>query len=298
MIRISDENLGLILAVLAAVGFAAKTVLAKLCFNYGADPVVVLALRMSFAGPIFAGILFFNLARKRWTLKLTRGQWLWVAALALLGYYLSPLLDFSGLKYVDATLGRMILFIYPTLVVLINLVLTRRRLDPSLCLALAFSYGGLGLMMVPRLSGSPAGFGFGCALIFGAAVTFAFYLVAMEKIFKTVNVSLFTTIVLSLSCLAVLIHFSLTRPLAESLSATPAPVVFYGAAMGLVSTVMPVYAMNFGIARLGASRAALVGLLGPVITFILCFFILDERLTLIQFAGMILVIFGISRMKS
>ena len=296
MIMISDENQGLLLALLAALGFAGKTILAKLCYNYGADPLTVLAVRMAFAGPVFAGILFFNLTRKRWTLDLTLRQWLWVAPLAFFGYYLSPLLDFSGLKYVDATLGRLILFLYPTLVVLASAALARRRPPLRVWLALALGYGGLGLMMAPRLGGPD--FTLGCALIFSAALTFAFYLVVMEKIFKTVNVPLFTSIVMSLSCLAVLVHFSLTRPLVSGLAATPAPVLFYGAVMALFSTVLPVYAMNIGIARLGADRASIVGMLGPVLTFGLGFFLLGERLTLVQFFGMILVILGVSRVKN
>jgi drug/metabolite transporter (DMT)-like permease len=296
MIRISDENLGLLLTTLAALGFAGKTILAKLCYNHGADPVTVLAVRMAFAGPVFAGILFFNLARKRWTLDLTRRQWLWVAPMAFFGYYLSPLLDFSGLKYVDATLGRLILFLYPTLVVLASGALARRRPPPRVWLALALGYGGLGLMMAPRLGGQD--FNLGCALIFSAALTFAFYLVAMERIFKTVNVPLFTSIVLCLSCLAVLVHFSLTRPLVSGLAAVPAPVLIYGAAMALFSTVLPVYAMNIGIARLGAGRASIIGMLGPVLTFGFGFFLLGERLTPVQFFGMALVILGVSRVKS
>jgi drug/metabolite transporter (DMT)-like permease len=198
---------------------------------------------------------------------------------------------------VDATLGRLILFLYPTLVVLAGAALARRRPPLRVWLALALGYGGLGLMMAPRLGGSQADFRLGCALIFSAALTFAFYLVAMERIFKTVNVPLFTSVVLSLSCLAVLIHFSLIRPLVSGLASAPAPVLFYGAAMGLFSTVLPVYAMNAGIARLGAGRAALVGMLGPVLTFVFGFFLLGERLTPVQFFGMMLVIFGVSRAR-
>ena len=295
---LSDENTGLILSVLAALGFAGKTILAKLCYGYGADPVTVLALRMAFAGPVFAGLLGLNLARKRWTLALTFRQWLWVPPLALLGYYLSSLLDFLGLQYVDATIGRLILFSYPTLVVLANAALARRRPQRRLWLALALGYGGLGLMMAPRLGGPQADFRLGCLLIFGAALSFAGYLVVMEKAVKTVNTTLLTSIVLCLSTLAVLVHFSLTRPLVSGLASAPAPVIIYSAVMGLFSTVLPVYAMNAGLARLGAGRAAAVGLLGPVMTFGLGYFILDERLTPLQLAGMVLVILGVSRVKN
>jgi drug/metabolite transporter (DMT)-like permease len=215
--------------------------------------------------------------------------------LAIFGYYLSPLLDFSGLQYVDATVGRLVLFLYPTLVVLLNAALARRRPGLRVWLALGLSYGGLGLMGAPRLGGPGTEAGYGCALIFGAALTFAFYLVGLERVFRQLNVPLFTSIVMSLSCLAVIFHFSLTRPLISNLAAAPAPVLFYGAAMGLFSPVLPVYAMNSGIARLGASRAALIGMLGPAMTFTMSYFLLDERLTLIQLAGMFLVILGVSR---
>ena len=296
MIKMNDERLGLLLSVLASLGFAGKTVLAKLAYQHGVAPVTLLAVRMAFAGAVFGGVLGYNLARKRWTLGLTGRQWPAVAALGVFGYYLSALLDFSGLQYVDATLGRMILFLYPTLVVLLNAGLRRQAVRSGVWAALALSYSGLALMMAPRLGGPQADFRLGSALIFSGALTFAVYLVGLERLLQTAgSIARLTTLILCVSCLAVVGHFLLTHPVTDLL--VPAPVLIHGALMGLLSTVMPIYAMTAGIALIGANRAVLIGLLGPVLTFALGYFLLDERLTPLQFSGMALIIAGVWRAR-
>lgn len=114
--KFSREASGFILTVISAFAFASKTVLAKMCYEYGVDAITVLAVRMAFAGAIFGAVLAWNLARGKWRLDFTGRQWLAIVSLGIVGYYGSAILDFTGLMYIDASLGRMILFLYPTLV--------------------------------------------------------------------------------------------------------------------------------------------------------------------------------------
>ena len=54
-------------------------------------------------------------------------DWAGVAGLGFIGYYMASFLDFLGLQWVGAGLGRLILFLYPTLVLLLSLVFLKRR---------------------------------------------------------------------------------------------------------------------------------------------------------------------------
>jgi Predicted permease, DMT superfamily len=288
------ERTGFILTLVSAFAFASKTILAKLAYGYGVDAVTLLALRMAFAGGIFALILAWNLLKKNWTIKLSGRQWLWALMLGICGYYLSALLDFSGLVYVDASLGRMILFLYPTLVLLINSFLKHQPVRARTWLALGLCYSGIFLMMVQSLGGESSNLLLGSLMIFGSALVYACYLVGVDRLLKSIDPMRFTSLVMCISCLSVILHYLLTRDLGD-LGALPAPVFLNGALMGVFSTVLPIYALTAGIAMIGASRAAMISMIGPVLTLFMGAALLDERLTVIQFVGMFMVMAGVWR---
>ena len=292
---VSTQRLGFILVLISAFAFAAKTILAKLCYRYGADPVTVLAIRMAFAGAFFGTVMAVNLISGRWSLKFTGRQWLWAIVLGLCGYYISSLLDFTGLVYVDAYLGRMILFLYPTLVVVINSLIRRQPVSSATWLALSLCYGGIFMMMLPNMGGESQNIWLGAGLIFASALIFALYLVGVERLMKSIDPIRFTSLVMCISCLGVMVHFLIVRSPGDL--SVPQPVFIYGFIMGIFSTVLPIYALAMGITRIGASKAAMISMMGPVLTTVMGIAILDERLAPVQIVGMALVMAGVWRIR-
>lgn len=290
----SQSHMGYFLVVLSAFTFATKSILAKMSYNYGVDAITVLTIRMIFAGLIFAGILAYKLSFRQWKLDFTAGQWGAIVALGIFGYYLSALFDFSGLMYVDASLGRMILFLYPTLVVLINAAISRSHISGSTWLALGLCYGGIFMMMLPNIGGGQSNLWLGSGLIFTSALLYASYMVSIDRLLRNLDAIRLTSLIMVVSSISVIIHFSVTNDF-KSLLSVAAPVYINGALMGLFSTVLPIYALAAGVARVGASRAALISMMGPVLTLLMGVLLLDEHLTIIQLAGMFLVMAGVSR---
>jgi drug/metabolite transporter (DMT)-like permease len=297
MIQLSRSQKGVILTLAAAFFFAGKTILAKLAYQAGADPVSLLAMRMAAAGSIFALILASNVVRGRWALSLSRRQWLLVMALGVCGYYLSSFLDFKGLYYIDATLGRMILFLYPTMVVIIHAVIVRAMLPGRVVMALALSYLGLILMLAPNISQDPGG-GFlkGAGLVFLSALVYSFYLTGVDLFVSEVRMGLFISLAMLFSCLAVFAHFLITSEPSALQEFRPA-VYVYALALGTVSTVLPIYAMSAGIALIGASRAALYNMTGPIMTLVLGVLLLGERLGALQVLGAAMIIAGVANAR-
>jgi hypothetical protein len=74
-----------------------------------------------------------------------------VTLLGFSGYYLASFLDFWGLQYVSASLERLILYLNPTLVLLLGRVLFKRSVAPRQLLALAISYAGVLLVFGQEL---------------------------------------------------------------------------------------------------------------------------------------------------
>ena len=287
----STERMGVALAVLAAFGFSFKAIFVKLA--YAAAPVeaiTLLTLRMSFSLPIVLGV---GLWIGRDAPPLARRDWGILVALGLLGYYGSSILDFVGLQYISAALERLILFVYPTLTVLIGVLFMGKRLERRQVAALVLSYAGIGLAFAHdlKIAGDTHAVWLGAAFVFGSALTYALYSAGTELAVRRLGAIRFAALAIIVSTVATQLHFVVSQPL--SALAQPLPVYLYGAGMAIFSTVLPVFWQSVAIRRIGAARAVLIGTLGPVLTIFFGWVLLDEAISLQQMAGAALVLGGV-----
>src|SRR4051812_19589658 len=137
--------IGALLVFISGVAFSTKAVLVKLAYRHGVDSVSLLALRFGFSAPFFALAAFGPRLRGKQVTPLTRRDVSAIVGLGVLGYYLASLCDFIGLRYISAGLERLILFIYPTLVVVIEASLFKVRLGRRQLAALILTYAGIAL---------------------------------------------------------------------------------------------------------------------------------------------------------
>lgn len=282
---------GTLFALLAAFGFSLKAILVKLAYAWhGVDAIALLALRMLFALPFFLALAWQTGASGA---RLSTGDWLRLTWLGLTGYYLASILDFWGLAYITAGLERLILFTYPTLVVVIGAWLGRRRVARREGLALALSYAGIALAFASdlRLSTDRAALLLGSGLVFGSAVAYALYLLASGATIARVGARRTAAYAMLISTGLVLAQFVVTQPLA----ALRQPLSIYGLAlaMALFSTVLPSVLLAEAIKRSGAGRVALIGSAGPIITIYLGVVALGEPATGVQLVGAGLVLAGV-----
>lgn len=281
---------GLLFALAGTVAFAFRPVLIKL--GYEAAPVsatTLLFLRMVLSLPFFAAVA--------WWLRneppLARRDWLGIVGLGFLGYYLASLLDFLGLQYVPAGHGRLIMFLYPTLVVILSALFLGKRTTARELAALAVTYTGIALVLSHQL-GAPAEnrlFFFGAALVFGSAMCYAVYLVTGSQLIKRVGSMRFTAYTMLVSTVPAVIQFGvLEGPASLSL---PGIVWVYAIVLATVCTVLPVFLVAESLKRIGASQFALIGGLGPVTTVLADFVLLEGSLSVLQLLGGALVIGGV-----
>ncbi|WP_153163289.1 DMT family transporter [Zoogloea sp. 1C4] len=290
----STERMGVALAVLAAFGFSFKAIFVKLA--YAAAPVeaiTLLTLRMSFSLPIVLGV---GLWIGRDAPPLARSDWGILVMLGLLGYYGSSILDFVGLQYISAALERLILFVYPTLTVLIGVLFMGKRLERRQVAALVLSYAGIGLAFAHdlKIAGDTRAVWLGAAFVFGSALTYALYSAGTEVAVRRLGAIRFAALGIAVSTVATQLHFVASQPLTALVQ--PLPVYLYGAGMALFSTVLPVFWQSVAIRRIGAARAVLIGTLGPVLTIFFGWLLLDESISLQQMAGAALVLGGVLMM--
>jgi drug/metabolite transporter (DMT)-like permease len=277
-------------ALAGTVAFAFRPVLIKL--GYAAAPVsatTLLFLRMVLSLPFFAAVA--------WWLRneppIARRDWAGIVGLGFLGYYLASLLDFLGLQYVPAGLGRLIMFLYPTLVVILSALFLAKRPTARELAALAMTYAGIALVLSHQLGASPEHrlFLLGAALVFGSAMCYAVYLVTGSRLIKRVGSMRFTAYTMMVSTVPAVIQFGvLEGPPALEL---PGIVWFYAIVLATVCTVLPVFLVAEALKRIGANQFALIGGLGPVTTVLADLALLDGSLTALQLVGGALVITGV-----
>ncbi|MBB1089546.1 DMT family transporter [Lysobacter sp. SG-8] len=279
---------GVLLAAFGAIAFSGKAIIVKLAYRFDVDAVTLLALRMAVALPLFLAMAVWAARRSA---PLERGDGGRIVLLGFLGYYLASFLDFAGLAYITATLERLILYLNPTLVLLLGVCFLGQKASPAQWWALAVSYAGVALAVGHDLDVGGRNIMLGSILVFGSALAYAFYLLGSGALVQRVGAVRLTAYASTVACVLCIGQFLLLRPLG---SLRLAPEV-YGLSLvnGTLCTVLPVLMVMMAVARIGSARAAQIGMLGPVSTIVLSVFLLGEPMGPWQVAGTVLVLAGV-----
>ena len=268
----SHRAAGLAMAAAGTVAFSAKAIIVKLAYRHGVDAVTLIMYRMLFSLPLFAALAWWA---GRGRPALSARDLRIVAVLGFTGYYLASMLDFMGLQYITASLERLILYLNPTLVLLISLLAFKRRVAPRQWVALALSYAGV----------------LGAALVLGSAVSYAVYLVISGEEVKRLGALRLTGLTSSVACVLCIGQFLLTRPLGAAVVAEP--VIWLSVLNAVACTFLPVILLMMAMERIGATLAAQTGMIGPVATVGMGALFLGEAITGWVMAGTALVLFGV-----
>lgn len=293
MMDTRNYRLGFWLAIGAAFGFSAKAIFVKLSYQTsgGVDAVTLLALRMLIAAPAFGIAAMQTKAAGQLTAK----QWGTLVIVGLAGYYGASILDFWGLQFISAGLERLILFTYPSLTLVIGAVFLRERISQRDIIALSLTYLGIAAAFAHDLeiSTDAKSVWLGGGLVFASSLSYAIYLVGGGKLIGILGSGRFTALAMAVATIATLLHYLLSRPVEDVLSQN---LEIYGlaAGMALFSTVIPVFMQSAAIKHIGAARASMIGMLGPVATLAMSWLILKESVSSWQIAGVALVLIGVA----
>lgn len=279
---------GFVLAILGAIGFSGKAIIVKLAYRHGVDAVTLIMYRMSFALPMF---LVLSWWAGRGKPALAARDWRTICALGFSGYYLSSFLDFAGLQYISASLERLILYLAPTLVLAISVVVLKKPVTARQLAALAVSYVGVALVFGHEFKVVGSHVALGAALVFGSTVSYAIYLVHSGEEVKRLGALRLTGLATSVACGLCIVQFFVLRP-AQALNVAP-QVVWLSALNSVFCTFCPVLFVMMAIERIGAPMATQIGMFGPMSTILMGVMILGEPFTAWIAAGTALVLAGI-----
>jgi drug/metabolite transporter (DMT)-like permease len=278
----------LLLAAAGAIAFSGKAIIVKLGYRYGVDAVTLIMYRMLFALPFFVLMAWWA---GRGPDPLDARQWRGIVFLGVTGYYLASFLDFLGLQYISASLERLILYLNPTLVMLISLVLYRKRVAARQLAGLMISYAGIVVVFGQELSLQGPEVALGSGLVFASALSYALYLVYSGELVKRLGSLRLVGLASTVACLCCIVQFGVMRPL--SAADVPSQVLWLSVLNALACTVAPVLMVMMAIERIGAALSAQVGMIGPMVTLGLGAWFLGEAVTAWVLLGTVLVLAGV-----
>lgn len=284
---------GFFITLLGAILFSTKAIFVKKAFAAtGVNAVTLLTLRMLFSLPFYL-LTAFLISRREANQPMTKKQWGLTILTGLFGYYLSSLFDFIGLQYISAGLERLILFLYPTFAVLINLFFFRQPVFRNQWLALGLTYLGIGIAFVGevQLEAGTGHFWWGSLCVFICAVTYAIYLVGSGRIIPRIGSNKFTAYAMLSATVGVFLHYLFTNNSAGFLLRSD--ILPYGVFLAVVATVIPSFLLAQGMKRIGSNNTAIVSSIGPVSTILQAHYVLGEKIFTEQIIGTTLVIAGI-----
>jgi drug/metabolite transporter (DMT)-like permease len=273
--------------------FSTKAIIVKKAFaDTGIDALTLLTIRMIFSLPFFLAAAFFVIS-KTGNVKLNGKQWAYVVILGLFGYYLSSYFDFAGLQYISAGLERLILFLYPTFVILMNRLFFKQRMTRIQLIALLMTYTGIGIAYFDEMQFDTSNphFFWGSFLVFLCSVTYAFYIAGSGRVIPYIGPMKFTAYAMLSATAGIFIHFIIAGNY-ETLAAAGG-MWKYGLLLAVLATVIPTFLLSAGLLRIGANNAAIVSSVGPVSTILQAHWILGERIHTGQIVGTVLVIAGV-----
>ncbi len=296
---VKNEWLGIILAICGTLGFATKAIFVKLGYMYAVEAETLLALRMSYALPFFILMMIWNKKQASHSTSiaavLQKKDIVTLVLLGFFGYYLSSYLDFLGLAYISATLERLLLFTYPTFVIILSRIFLQKKIPWRFYPATLLSYIGISVLMLAesKHTGASSNIALGSMLVIASALSYAIYLVMTGEMVKKLGSTRVVAYASTVACILSIGQFLWLKPVSVIFE-QPFAVHLIGICLATFSTVLPIWLLAEAIARLGASLTAIISMLGPIFTIGLAVILLGEPMGGLQILGMFSILIGIS----
>ncbi|NDD02022.1 MAG: DMT family transporter [Betaproteobacteria bacterium] len=279
---------GLLLAAAGSIAFSGKAIIVKLAYRHGVDAITLVMFRMLFAVPFFIAMAWWAGRGKE---PLTRSDWFGVLGLGFSGYYLSSFLDFLGLQYISASFERLILYLNPTLVLVLGWVLYKRKISYRQGVAMAVSYSGVLLVFGHEVSLVGEHVALGAVLVFSSAITYAVYLSYSGQMVQRLGSLRLAGLATTVACVLCIVQFAVLKPIA-ALEVAP-EVIGLSMLNATACTVLPVLLVMMAIERIGPGLTSQIGMIGPMSTLTMGALLLNEPFNAWTLMGTALVLGGV-----
>ncbi|WP_318495499.1 DMT family transporter [Photobacterium leiognathi] len=286
-------NQGIFFALIGTALFSIKPVFIKLAYQFGGDAVSIMALRAFSSVPIYI-IMMFWLLRKTENRTNFKRYGFAASAVGILGYYLASYLDIAAMAYISAQLERLLIFLFPSFVVLISWIVLKQTPVKGTFKAIFLGYIGVALIVFHDMNNIGNNILLGSGLAVASAFIFACYLIMSKKLISQMGSQLFTCIGMGSAGIVILIQ---SQWQGINVIALDPQLIGLGIALGIFCTVLPSFFVAAAMQKLTPSQLSLTSNVGPAITAVFAITILSEPFTWFHAVGMVFVVYSVVSMK-
>ncbi|NWG15469.1 MAG: DMT family transporter [Chloroflexi bacterium] len=276
-----NQRDGTIFILLSATGYSFFAVWVKNIQTTGLGPLDIGFWRFLIAAPLFWLVVFLRRTPPAQR-PLPR------LGLLVMGFFLAlaALTAFFGLELIPANTFIVLFYTYPAMVAVFSLFLGD-RLPPVGWLALALTIVGIALTVPDFGAGLSGDNLLGVVLALVNALVVAIYFILSSRLLRG-HTAMARASVWSIS--GTFFIMAATVPFRTLQAPADATAWMNLLALATISTVMPVFALNSGIQKVGAARAAIIGTIEPIQTLLWTFLLLGEQMQPTQVAGGALIL--------
>jgi drug/metabolite transporter (DMT)-like permease len=196
-----------------------------------------------------------------------------------------------GLQYVTAQLGRMILYVYPTIVVILGVLFFKEKVSLRMLVSLTITYTGVAMIFGHDLEQFGSDVFTGALFILASALCFSIYLIFIKSLITEVGSRVFTCIALIAASIGIFIHYAVTRSVMSP--EVNAQGLFWILVIAIFCTVIPTFFTTSAVARIGANKTGVVSMIGPAFTSAFAILILSESFTIYHAVGIFMTVSGV-----
>jgi len=258
-------------------------------FLFGIASAALFAIRPIFVKLVYALVLLLRNQATR--AKINIRLMMSTSVVGLFGYYAASFLDLVGLQYVTTQLGRMILYVYPTMVVVLGVILFREKITWRTLASLAITYSGVLIIFSHDLNQFGSDIIKGALFILGSALSFAIYLIFSKPLIAQLGSRVFTCIALLSASIGIFIHYAFSRSItAPEVNAIG---LFWILVIAIFCTVIPTFFTTAAVARIGPNKTGIVAMVGPAFTSTAAILVLNELFTMYHALGITITVLGV-----
>ena len=278
------EREGVLWVLLAAAGFALMPTMVKATYLHSTfAPFDIAIWRFVFAVPMMWGLVFWS---RRSDMSARRSD-APVRSMLAVGIVIAAavLAAFFALERLPGSTYIVLFYSYPAMVVVLSALLGE-RIRRLAWLALAMALAGIALT-VPDLALGESIDSIGVALaLMNAAIVAVYYLLAKRTLAGVADVS-GASAWMMVGTLAVLLILIPLRGLQMPQNPLALVLLVGIAALG---TVLPIFAINLAIQRIGAAQTSLISTVEPILSMVVSMLVLAEVILAVQWLGAALII--------
>ena len=262
---------GIILIIISAAAFGTLGILGRFAYAEGLDALSMMALRFSLSALVLLVLLAVRGER------LPRGGTLIrLIGMGAIGYVGQAFAYLTALKYASPGLVALLLYLYPVFVVILSVIWLREPINRLKIFALGLALTGLALTVGPAGGQLP-----GILLAISAAIIYSVYIIVGTQVMQQVSAIQSSAVIFFSAGIGSSLLMLANGP---HLPKTASAWLVIASIVG-IATVLPVVTFLVGLRRIGATNAAMLSTLEPVVTILLAALLLGEILKPVTLLG-------------